>query len=66
VILLHVTRAEEVELMGQVKWLEPGLMVGSIDRFGRAPKGGWDLSYEGWMKVCAAALAMWSHERREK
>lgn len=60
VTLLHVMKAERPEQVGQVAWLEPGLMVGAIDRFGRTPQGGWDLSYNAWMNLCANALAMWS------
>ena len=65
VTLLHVMKAERPEQVGQVAWLEPGLMVGAIDRFGRTPQGGWDLSYNAWVKLCATALAMWSKARPE-
>jgi hypothetical protein len=55
--LLWVVPAERDRLLGTVEVLMPGLLKGYIDRL--APDdNAHDLSFDGWLRVCANALVM--------
>ena len=62
VTLLWVVLAERDRPAGTVEVLMPGLLKGYIDRF--APKdNAHDLSFDGWLRVCANACVMDRLER---
>ncbi len=55
--LLWVVEAERDRPAGTVEVLMPGLLKGYIDRFAPADNAH-DLSFEGWLRVCANAYVM--------
>src|SRR6185437_4038949 len=60
--LLWVVPAEPSRPPGTVEVLRPGLLKGYIDRFAPA-ENAHDLSFEGWLEVCANALVLASLTR---
>ncbi len=54
-ILLYVQTKDETNLPFTVKKVHSGLMHGYIDSFARQ-EGGLILNYDGWEKVCRAAV----------
>jgi hypothetical protein len=61
--LLWVVPAERARPPGTVEVLMPGLMKGYIDRF--APDdNAHDLSFDGWLRLCANACVMHDLQRR--
>ena len=61
--LLWVVRAEHDWQAGAVEVLGPGLLKGYIDRFARDGNAH-DLSFDGWLAVCANAWALERLRRR--
>src|SRR6185437_10677585 len=60
--LLWVVPAEPNRPPGAVEVLRPGLLKGYIDRFAPA-ENAHDLSFAGWLKVCANAVVLASLTR---
>jgi hypothetical protein len=60
--LLYVRYTDAVHLNGAVEAIEPGLMIGYIDRFGRENLGAETMS---WERICKNAYKIWVKHRSD-
>jgi hypothetical protein len=58
-LLLCVRLPRENFVAGDIKMVNPNLMVGYIDREGVPGPNGWDISIDMWTKFCVAAHKQW-------